>query len=84
MKPTPAQIRVLLAVDACSAPDMPADGWGEVYTHYDRANGTPSSLEMRNFDRSGDACKARGWLRDADGIELTDAGREVLRSRRTS
>jgi hypothetical protein len=53
-RPTSAQLRVLLALDACTAPDMPADGWGEVFTHYERANGTPSSLEMHNFDASAE------------------------------
>lgn len=77
MKPSRAQIRVLKAVAACSTPDSPADGWGDVFTHYDRANGTPLQFEMRNFDRSSDVCVRVGWLRyDKDeGISLTDKGR---------
>jgi hypothetical protein len=76
MKPSNAQMRLLRAVNACSAPDSPAEGWGEVYSHFDRANGTPSSLEMRNFDRTAWACERHGWLKvDKDGsIALTDAG----------
>jgi hypothetical protein len=83
-KPTSAQLRVLQAVEACSSPSDPADGWGEVFTHFDRANGTPSSLEMRNFDRSADACVRLGWLRanEGEGIALTETGSAVILAER--
>lgn len=77
MQPTKAQLRILFAVEIVD----PADGWGDIFTHYDKARGTPSSLEMRNFDRSSDACIKRGWLRVEDNeISLTDAGRKILLS----
>jgi hypothetical protein len=68
---------------ACAAPfetaESPADGWGEVYTHFDRARGTPTSLEMRNFDRTSDACVRLGWVQADDlGIRLTDKGCAAL------
>lgn len=78
---TPAQLRLLRAVDACSSPDSPAEGWGEIYTHYSSKPGTPSSLEMRNFDRISDACEKKGLLRVAENeIDLTDAGRAALKA----
>lgn len=82
--PTKNQLRVFAAVAACTAPDDPTDAWGEVYSHFESKRGTPPEFEMRNFDRSSDACERRGWLsvaRDGSGhvlISLTDAGRAVL------
>jgi hypothetical protein len=78
--PTNAQLRLLRAVARCSSPDSPADGWDEVYTHFDESNGTPSALAMANFDRIGDACEKRGWItvEPEASIALTDAGRTLI------
>ena len=82
-KLTAARLRMLRAIDACSSPDMPADSWGEVYTHYDDvpAGHRAAPLAMRNFDRVGAACERDGLIvveRPLFGISLTIAGRAAL------
>lgn len=79
--PTNAQLRLLRAIDRCTAPDNPADGWGEVYSHFDESHGTPSALAMATFDRISNACIRRGWVVvDEASVNLTDAGRAALKS----
>lgn len=86
--PTPAQVRLLRAVDACSAPESPADEWGEVFSYFDprgdRDDNPARYLVMRNFDLTAKACEQRGWIRaDEDGrVSLTDTGRARLRAAR--
>jgi len=77
---------VLRAVDAATAPDDPADGWGEIWTHFNEAEGTPSQFAMLNFDRSAAACQREGWLSVEDDersrwISLTPAGRAALKEK---
>lgn len=89
--PTSAQRRVLQAIDYCTAPDMPADGWGEVFSHFDahgESDDNPAHyLVMRNFDASVKVCKANGWISVVEddvgvAIALTDAGRAALDGKR--
>lgn len=71
------QIEMLSIVDELGG----ADGWGEIFSHYDTTPHKAIPLEMKNFDRVSDSLVKRGLLsvdKDSNSIEITEAGRFAL------